>query len=810
MGSNPRRYHRRREFLARYLALCCAVCSLALVGAGVPAFADGSPPVDPTPITQTPPDNPGNPTQAALLQAQATGQPVSVGSLTTQTSTTVANPDGTLTATTYTQPVRVQQDGSWTPVDATLGLQPDGTYSPAATPSGVDLSGGGGGPLVTLTDPAGQSLSLTMPFSLPAPTVSGGTALYADVLPGVDLEAMVTDQGGFSDSLIIHNSEAAANPALASLTLATSTDGLTVQDDADGGLTAVDSDGTTEFTVPDALMWDSSDTTTAAAGTPQLQRLAASAMPDDGGTPEGDPATSSPAGPGVDARVAPVDMTVGTGSLTLTPDPDMLSSSATTWPVYVDPTVATSHTGHYTETQEGCPDATNYDTPQTNGEGAGYQQYSSTCFGLEESFYQMDISGLSSAMDISHAQLNLTETYGADAGCDNTWPVTVKATGGISSSTDWSHRPTPTTGTEAFSTSVSLKSANISAGCGDRSAGIDVTNPISAKASSDSNTWTFGLYGDETESSTNYGFMRFATNPYITTTYDIPPDVPTALGTTPDSQNTPGSDPSSPDCSATGAGFIGQTTPYSDGTSGITLDAKLTSNISGETVKGDFSFWDDQLDDGSGNPTTLTNPSTSYVTSGTTVHAHVGVAVQDGHEYGWEVKAYDGTDYSPESAICHFTVDLSPPSQAVISPSSSFPPVGSPNSATGKLGDPLTVSVSSQDPVPTGCTRGSCVASGVWHFAYSLDQPIPTNGATTVAATTTNGVATGSVTVTPNTWGTHALYVAAVDKAGNTMPLPTAYTFYVPWNPQTASRTATSTATEFPTCWAPHPPVTSR
>ena len=42
---------------------------------------------------------------------------------------------------------------------------------------------------------------LTMPFTLPAPTVSDDTAVYKSVLPGVDLSVAVTDQGGGSSAM---------------------------------------------------------------------------------------------------------------------------------------------------------------------------------------------------------------------------------------------------------------------------------------------------------------------------------------------------------------------------------------------------------------------------------------------------------------------------------------------------------------------------------------------------------------------------------------------------------------------------------
>ncbi|MBC3842144.1 hypothetical protein GXW82_23870 [Streptacidiphilus sp. 4-A2] len=71
---------------------------------------------------------------------------MTVASQTTQTHQLIANPDGTLSAVDNPLPVRVEQNGSWVPLSATLVQNGDGTYSPAATPNGVVLSGGGTAP----------------------------------------------------------------------------------------------------------------------------------------------------------------------------------------------------------------------------------------------------------------------------------------------------------------------------------------------------------------------------------------------------------------------------------------------------------------------------------------------------------------------------------------------------------------------------------------------------------------------------------------------------------------------------------------
>jgi hypothetical protein len=92
--------------------------------------------------------------------------------------------------------------------------------SAALTTGALTLSGGGTGPLVRIGS-GGRSLALSMRMPLPAPVLSGATATYRGVLPGVDLRVTADVQGGFSEVLVVHDAVAAANPALKTLTLAT-------------------------------------------------------------------------------------------------------------------------------------------------------------------------------------------------------------------------------------------------------------------------------------------------------------------------------------------------------------------------------------------------------------------------------------------------------------------------------------------------------------------------------------------------------------------------------------------------------------
>ncbi|AWZ04602.1 hypothetical protein DRB96_02775 [Streptomyces sp. ICC1] len=668
-------------------------------------------------------------------------------------------------------------------MDATLQRNVDGTYTPLATPSGVTLSGGGTGPLATLTNGEGRRITLSFPTALPAPKVTGNSALYPEVFAGVDLQASVNDQGAFSEVLIVHNAEAAANPALRSLRLATTADGLTLGSDAAGNFQATAPDGTPAYTSATPLMWDSRTDPgqkAAAAGKASVLLRNAAAAGGEGpvAPPQEDPQTrSSASSPGLGAQVKPIGISTRPDALTLTPNQELLTGTGTTYPVYIDPIVnpVTSGTGHFVVAQQGCETATTYDKPQTNGEGVGYQQYSSTCFGMQESFFEINTSALSPQMVISKSTLYLTETYGADHGCSNTWPITVKQTDRIHSGTNWRNRP----GVIATVDTQQISSAYFD--CGYKYANFDITDRIRQVASQDADTWTFGLYGNASTSATNHGFMRFSTNPYITTVFDIPPAAPDSPSTTPDSAN-----PSGAACNSGTPGWIGRTST-TGGKSNISLNARLTTPMEGVNLQAVYQVWDNMKNNGSGGAATVSQPRSPYVASGTTARTNVDVAVADGHRYGWGVKAYDGTLDGPWTSNCSFKVDLTLPTAAAFGDSTAFPPLGSGRTPTAHAGDTgITIPVSSTDVLPTGCELTACLSSGIRRFEYALDTAIPPTGAQQITVTPdANGAATANIPInlTAQQWGTHTLYVQAVDGANNAGPAT--YSFYAPWNPAT-------------------------
>ncbi len=193
--------------------------------------------------------------RAASLRARATRKSVVVPAETNTGTLVTANPNGSFTLTETSEPVRVKQHGVWVPINPDLVREPDGQLQAAATATGVAFSGGGTGPMVTMTSGADR-LSFTFPYSLPRPAVSGPNATYHNALPGVDLE-LTANASGFSEMLIVRTRAAARGSRLRSLRLRVSSAGVKLSDTPDGGAQAVSKTGATVFHADTAAMWDS-------------------------------------------------------------------------------------------------------------------------------------------------------------------------------------------------------------------------------------------------------------------------------------------------------------------------------------------------------------------------------------------------------------------------------------------------------------------------------------------------------------------------------------------------------------------------
>lgn len=142
--------------------------------------------------------------QKALDAARESGERVEVPEQRTERTTVFANPDGaTFTLEESAVPVRVRASGGgWQTPDATLVKRADGSVGPKGAAVGMAFSGGGdGAPLARIED-EGRSLALDWPGGLPAPRLEGSSAVYAEVLPGVDLKMTATPES-FQHVLVV-------------------------------------------------------------------------------------------------------------------------------------------------------------------------------------------------------------------------------------------------------------------------------------------------------------------------------------------------------------------------------------------------------------------------------------------------------------------------------------------------------------------------------------------------------------------------------------------------------------------------------
>lgn len=263
--------------------------------------------------------------EEALAAAKKSGRAVMVSSLLSSKREVRALPDGRFEATLHAAPVRTLKAGKWANIDTKLHQQNNGELVPAASTVGLRFSGGGGGPFVRMTR-AGKELSLAWPYGkLPAPTVEGDTATYAEALPGVDLVLRAT-AAGFSHVLRVKTPQAAQQSKLARVELKLGASGVAVTPDGAGGLKAVDrATGGTVFSAPQPAMWDS---------TSQQATVPPGSSRKTGVVPEPPDLNK---GPGDGSQHAPIKTTVANGKLTLEPNKALMTGPATKFPVYLDP-----------------------------------------------------------------------------------------------------------------------------------------------------------------------------------------------------------------------------------------------------------------------------------------------------------------------------------------------------------------------------------------------------------------------------------------------------------------------------------------
>ncbi|WP_333766907.1 LamG-like jellyroll fold domain-containing protein [Streptomyces sp. IBSBF 2435] len=554
-------------------------------------------------------------------------------SATSPTETETANPDGSFTLTQTAEPVRKYTGGAWRPLDATLVRNADGTISPALTATALTLSGGGTRPLAVMRD-INRSLSLTLPAtigSLPAPTLSGRTATYPEVLPGVDLDVTADNQGGFSETLVVKDATAAANPALATLTFAATAKNVAPATDTAGNFTAKDATGAMVFAAPAPLMWDSA---TGAAGSAQSR----SAIPG-GDAPTADgPETSSSLAPGVDAHVAPIKAVYRTGSMVLTPDAALLTGESTVYPLYIDPTYAAGGSAQaWTYTASAHAGTSYWKTTDEVGLRVGYQGWDSPYY-KAHTFVRMSVDSrmYGATIDPDKTHFYATETYAPSCTAK---PVELWTTGEISSDTTWDNEP-------AWDTKLDTVSAahGWSSGCPTASVGWDTHTAMQAIADNPASTITLGLRA--TDENDAYGWKKFDHSTMtMTTTYDHKPAKPSPLSTSPSRNCTGG---------VMGDGDVTLYAGVSDPDRGtVNATFKVTRTSGGAAVV-------------TSNPVSAASGTkAAYTLTKANLESWLGTSSTT--NLSWNVTASDGTYTSAAPMTCQFTFDPTRPGAPTVS-----------------------------------------------------------------------------------------------------------------------------------------------
>ncbi|MFI8910579.1 ricin-type beta-trefoil lectin domain protein [Streptomyces sp. NPDC053513] len=689
--------------------------------------------------------------QDALRKAGETGRPVTVDALTTETSETVAQPNGhRLITKAHAQSVRTRQDGHWRALDPTLATGPGNTVVPRVTGARLTLSGGGTGPLATITTDDGKRFSVTAPFALPKPTLSGATATYASVLPGVDLRMTALADGGWREVVVVKTAKAAADPRLKQLRFPVRTTGLNLSADRAGNIVLKDARGRARLHAPTPFQWDSSYAAPAPRWTKSARPGTATPLPG---------VRSSAEQPGDGANVSTMKVTASADALVLTPDPKTFGKGTGPW--YLDPTVnAQANRQVNAQVQENHPTTSNVNT--LSSLGVGYCGYSDcTGYGRYRSYFQLGIpsqlfaDGSHGTAQIASATLAASVVSSAAPGTNK--PIGLWSTPLIPGGATWNNQPCGTGSIMAGCTKVGTQWIT-----GNGTVYYDVKWWMQKAADEKWGNWTVGFAADDEYE--KYYRHHLGADPSISIEYDIAPTI-----WYPRTVPTPGFADSGSynDCQTPGGNAW-----YNPGWVGANQFIKLRVNtwspIGFNQLYTNFHIWDDN--DSNWSVRQDVGPTGSYGEV-----EYWGGTFADGHQYGWTANVRDGWLSSGDTPWCYFRVDKTPPALTVSS--TDFPASGTVNVVPKlKINDTGTFTVNVTDPAPGSGLN----ASGAACFRWTTD-PTPVTGWKCSDPGVVRG-ASGSFAYTPRIWGTNILFVQAMDVAGNySQPFP--YTFYVPWNP---------------------------
>ncbi|WSJ47841.1 DNRLRE domain-containing protein [Streptomyces sp. NBC_01317] len=573
------------------------------------------------------------PTQAADLPsarvaARLSGKRVEALSERTETSTTWANKDGSLTTELAAGPVRFQDDatGAWRDVDLDLVANAEGDVEPKAHPRGLRLAGKTGVPatslksaqkseaadLVTLGE-GDQQIALQWRGGLPAPKLDGTRAEYVNAVPGADVVVEAT-RTGFEQFVEIKQRPTSDAYAY---TLPLRAKGLKATQQDDGSLLFTDRKSEKQAVMPAPVMWDATVDKASGEHTHRA-RVGMKVVPAKGGV-----------------------------DLVLTPDAEFLANPETTYPVTVDP--STSSLGNVFDTyiQQGETvdlstdvelDLGNPGTTNANGTPR-----------TAESFITWNTAPIQDAL-VSTAKLSLWNFHSGNTTC-TAQPWEVGSAAKASTSSRWTARPA-WTATKATSTETRGNTACTAAPDGWINA--DVTTLVQEWASAKNTTSGMGLRAVSEAATAQWkrvNSANAATNPpKLVVTYNYRPRTGTDQQAGPPFfKNT------------TGNWFVNTMTP-------TLRDTFVDPN--NDKVDGTFQIFDNATGAQVGD--VLVSP---YVPSGQPASVTVPAGLlTNGKTYKFRTSPYDGTSYNVGwSAYAVFTVDTSVPSAPSSVASTDYP-----------------------------------------------------------------------------------------------------------------------------------------
>ncbi len=569
--------------------------------------------------------------------------------------------------------------------------------------------------MVTLTR-GGGTVELSWPEALPAPTVSGDSVTYPNVLPDVDLVVRAT-WTGFTHVLVVKTPTAARNPAVREVRFRTGGD-AEVLSGPNGSLQARVG-GKTVASTERAVMWDS-----------RVDMASGGAFRDQGLSAENSELTvasaagveSSAVSAGEAARVADVGVEVSGDDLVLRPDAGLLDEPEAVYPLFVDPAWSVYKNKWAYATNNG---SSNSDTsvarvgknPATGALFRSFFTFPMTANGVSLKGKHVESAYVSMLLDHSWScgptVASMYLSYSINS--------TPKAT--------WSAM-----GLRSFAAAAS-GNANEAGGCGKiqpdmtmNFTGSSVTQLVGNAATGNWNTVTMGFTARASDGSGESVQDRwkkfFPDKAKLVVDYDTKPGAPHSLQV---------------------AGVACSSGVLTVGTLAPTLSAVFPDADSGDSLTGRFE-WIEVPSGGIGSVTDSYpgRKSPPPARTGITPNSRAtssAVSIVKGSTYAFRAKGTDRAPYSltgPWSGWCQFAADTTVPPAPTVTPD-------------GVAGPGQSVSFTF-----------TTTTADVTTFRYGWSNP-PTS---TVAATG-SGTKSATVNMTVPSFGQNTVWVRGIDATGN-------------------------------------------